>query len=1407
MPPTDPSSSTMAPMTSSSPQTFPTSHTQFSLTPNTINFKLKPENYHIWVTLFMPVLKSNSLLGFITGSHPCPKQYLSLTDEQSNTENPEYTKWVIKDQNLMIWLTGAISDPVLPYIVGCTSSKEVWDTLARRFKTKSRSQVIQLKTKLQNLKKGDQSITEYLKTVKETSDLLAAAGSIVDDGDLLVYILNGLPAEFDAFSTSIRVRSDEVTIDELHALLLNEELVLQSRNKTLLQTETSAQAFSARFQHQNTSSQRNQSYQHRGRGRGRGRYNPSRGSSTAGRGILGPNPSPQQSTNSSSNYSPQDKQPCQICGRFNHSAIDCYERMNYSYQGRIPPQKLQAMVADRKTAPHSAQWYIDSGATNHITSDMNNLHMSENYYGPDKISVGDGQQLPIYNSGMSVFSTPNSDFLFKKILHVPQISHNLLSVHQLCTDNNCLLTFSSDGLLIKDKTSGQILFQGPHEDGLYPITLSSHNSLKALLGIKTTPSIWHQRLGHPSSSVFNKVFHQHNLPISSKLSNVDFCSFCQEGKCSKLPFIRSSIKSIRPLQLLHIDLWGPAPTNSISGFRYYASIIDDYSRYCWIFPLYLKSNFSQTFQHFTLQMQNLFQSHITAIRTDAGGEFTSDLFEEFLLSKGIQHQFSCPHTPEQNGIVERKHRHITELGRTLFSQSSIPHKYWVEVYQTAVYLINRLPTPLLNFASPYSVIFNKEPDYSFLKSYGCACFPWTRPYTTNKFQPRTKECVFIGYSPQHHGYRCLHIPTGRVYVSRHVTFNELHFPFKSTIPNPAPSSIQSPTVSPTSITITTETPLPQPINTSPPTPLHITTSPPVPTSPSPNVTTSEPQHPPPTPTVITPTPAVPVFVPNIVHTRSKSGIQKRRVFAASKYPLPSALSPPSSSQIDTPTCFTTANMDPQWRQAMADEFTALLKTQTWTLVPPAQHQNVIGCRWIYKLKHKSNGDIERRKARLVAKGYNQQSGIDYTETFSPVAKPTTIRVILSIAVQQGWTVQQLDVSNAFLHGKLNEDIYMSQPPGFIHPQYPSYVCKLQRSIYGLKQAPRVWFSELLDALLNLGFVQSKADSSLCIQRTATSITYILIYVDDILLTGSSPSHCQAVFTSLSKSFALKNLGPIHFFLGLEVKRNSTTLLLHQTKYVLDLLSKHNMLLAKPASTPMSTSIKLDNESGDPLEDPTPYRSLVGALQYLTWTRPDISFSVNQVCQYLHAPRTPHLTAAKRILRYLKGTVNHGLSFTQNPSTLIAYSDADWAGSISDRRSCSGYCLYFAGNLIAWSAKKQATVARSSTESEYRSLAHTATEISWVTTLLKELQIPLHKPPLLYCDNLSALALASNPVFHARTKHIEVDYHYIRELVLSKSVLINYVCSKDQIADIFTKGLSTVRFNLLKSKLTVLPTSA
>ncbi|GKC69110.1 ribonuclease H-like domain-containing protein [Tanacetum coccineum] len=412
--------------------------------------------------------------------------------------------------------------------------------------------------------------------------------------------------------------------------------------------------------------------------------------------------------------------------------------------------------------------------------------------------------------------------------------------------------------------------------------------------------------------------------------------------------------------------------------------------------------------------------------------------------------------------------------------------------------------------------------------------------------------------------------------------------------------------------------------------------------------------------------------------------------------------------------------DPNWHNAMYDEYNALVKNGTWLLVPRPASVNMVRSMWLFKHKFHADGTLSRYKARLVANGSSQQLGVDFDETFSPVVKPATVRMVLSLGMSRKWPIHKLDVKNAFLNGDLSETVYMHQPPGFVDNRYPHHVCLLQRSLYGLKQAPRSWFQRFAGYATRAGFYHSHCDSLLFIYRHGSQVAYLLIYVDDIILTASCPTLLQQIIGSLNNEFDMTDLEALNYFLGISADRTPTGLFLSQKKYALQLLERAHMVTCNPSRTPVDTESKLGPE-GVPVQDPTLYLSLAGGLQYLTFTRPDLSYAL-----------------------YVSAT-----------TSLVGYTDADWAGCPSTRMSTSGYCVFL--------------------------------ETAWIRNLL--------------------LYMSSIPVQHQCTKHIEIDIHFVRDMVKAGHVKVLHVPSRFQYADIFTKGLPSALFEDFRSSLSVRPPPA
>ncbi|PKU64498.1 Retrovirus-related Pol polyprotein from transposon TNT 1-94 [Dendrobium catenatum] len=455
-------------------------------------------------------------------------------------------------------------------------------------------------------------------------------------------------------------------------------------------------------------------------------------------------------------------------------------------------------------------------------------------------------------------------------------------------------------------------------------------------------------------------------------------------------------------------------------------------------------------------------------------------------------------------------------------------------------------------------------------------------------------------------------------------------------------------------------------------------------------------------------------------------------------------------------------------------------------------------------KHHANGSVACFKARLVAQGNHQEYGINYTETFSPVAKLPTIRILLTIALHHSWPVHQVDVENAFLHSNLNEIVYMLQPKGFEDKTKPNHVCRLHKATYGLKQAPRQWYNMFTASLTSLGFNHSQSDPSLLIFNKDSTQIYILVYVDDILITGNNDTEISKLIKQLNQSYALKHLGHVHNFLGIKIRSEPNSYFLSQPHYANSILQLAGHTNSKPTANSACTKLPLTIASDPILSDSTLFRRIIGSLQYLTLTHPDIVFIVNLMSQHIHNPLLNHIHLIKQLLRYIKETQNFGIPITKGNLSIRSFSDADWASDPVSRKSTSGYCTFIGDNIISWKVQKKHTVARSSTEAEYRSLAALTADFIWLRQALSDFGIKPDQPTELHCDNMSAIIIANNSVFHARTKHIEIDQRFVRDNIQKNNIKILPVSTIDQIADVLTKPLSTKRLCQLRDKLMVLP---
>ena len=1083
-----------------------------------------------------------------------------------------------------------------------------------------------------------------------------------------------------------------------------------------------------------------------------------------------------------------------------------------------------------KDSPQDNVWYLDSGCSRHMTGSPDLLEDKRKANGPS-VTFGDNFQAKTVGYG----TIRKGNISIEKVSIVDGLKHNLLSISQFC-DKGLVCQFTTRHCFIREGISNNVVLTGVRKGNVYVIDLDSIDSQTDLCLVTKNVSenswLWHKRLSHLNFKYLSRLSKFNLVKGLPKVSDhhIEKCRACQLGKQHKSSFKSKSHPSTsRCLQLLHIDLFGPISTASIGGNKYTLVVVDDYSRYTWVEMMPSKDETYEVLTKLLRLLQTQKEDEIQSIRSDNGTEFKNNGVAQYCDDHGIDHNFSAAGVPQQNGIVERKNRTLVEAGKTMLAEAKLPKYFWAHAVNTACFTQNRSLITKVHNKTPYELWRGRAPNIAFLKIFGCKCYIlYNGKEHRGKFDAKADEGIFLGYAKHSKAYSVFNKTSLKVIESVHVTFDEhdLFGPhlapveandFVESIDTGTPPCTRSgePIAQASNSILQHSTQSAEPSDAVPqPTDVEH-----VPQSVEPEVSSNN------VPFNQSSVQSVNDFgddsndIP--IESLRLSSVQANlppQINEVRDHPIANVIGDPMGGRITRnsvrfegmfssafisaiePRVVDEALNDPDWVVAMQEELNQFERCKVWSLVPRPKDQSVIGTKWVFRNKLNEDGEIIRNKARLVAQGYRQEEGIDYDETFAPVARLEAIRLFLAYASFKGFKLYQMDVKSAFLNGDLQEEVFVEQPPGFEVYKHPNHVYFLHKALYGLKQAPRAWYDTLSKFLLSKNFTRGKIDTTLFITKHKEHTLLVQIYVDDIIFGSTNEVLCKRFEKLMKSQFEMSSMGELTYFLGLQVKQCPDGIFLNQSKYTKDLIKKFGLEKSKSLDTPMASGTGLDADVKGKKVDPTIYRGMIGSLLYLTASRPDIMFSVCVCARFQADPRESHLIAVKRIIRYLSGSINLGLWYpNDSPFNLIGYSDADFAACKVSRKSTSGLCQFLGNRLVSWASKKQASVSLSTTEAEYIAAGACCSQILWMKQQLVDYGIVEEDCPI-FCDNQSAISVSENPVQHSKTKHIDIKYHFLKDHVEKGNIKLRYVGTKEQKADILTKPLDSKSFVHLRGEM-------
>jgi hypothetical protein len=897
------------------------------------------------------------------------------------------------------------------------------------------------------------------------------------------------------------------------------------------------------------------------------------------------------------------------------------------------------------------------------------------------------------------------------------------------------------------------------------------------------------------------------------------CKGCMMGKKHRHAFnSKMHDPAKRVLYRLHADLSGPMHIDSVGGGKYLLLIVDEYSRMAFGWIIKRKSDAAEHIMEFCRSAKVQQGVPVVEFHSDSGGEFISKELEEFFKLEGVTATTTVAHTPQHNMVAERRNRTVFEQARAMMYHAGVPVSLWADAVLTSIYVGNRVVLVRDTKKTPLELWCGQKPDVSKLRVFGCTAYCHVPDEERKKLEPKARKCVFIGYNELKKGYRVMTVCSQlRVRCSRDVTFHETDFTGAQELRQYGRFASDEEDAEDFDTTLEKlcfrgETELIKIVSTEEAAKVKGKAED---ASRSSVVRTSDKVRQESRDSAAGTRRSTRVSVPVM---RYGGGDPKLLAQAHTVEQVSSVVELP-----ELPTTYEEAVNGPEgskWAEAIKKEYDAMDALKVWTVVKRPPGVKPMGNKLVLKRKLTSDGKaIEKYKARSTAKGYTQVKGVNYSETFAPTLNLRTLRVLLAIAAAKDLEIKQIDVQTAFLNADIKEDLYMDLPEGYRMdlPHDGTWVCKLQKALYGTKQAPHNWNEDLNESLIGLKYERSISDPCVYWKHSRSGRTIIIgVFVDDctVICDKEDLVEWEETKNQLTHRYDISDMGDAEHLLGMRVRRDraNRTLTLDQAAYTERKLRQYGMWDCRSVDTPSAAGVDLTVSEAEVISEKDQkeieqfdYCGVVGSLMYASvLTRPDISYSVSVLTQYMQKPHKKHVIAAKRVLRYLRGTVDLGLTLgpgsTEGPELGPVFSDSDWAGDKQDRKSRTGFVIKVAGGVVDWGSHKQSVVALSSSEAEYVAAATVTREVIWLRGLLKEIGMEQNVPTELFVDNQTAISIVNSPTKQSdRTKHIDVRHHFVRDAVADNIIKPSWVRTEEQEADIFTKGLGTMLFKKFRMK--------